>query len=116
MMALKRRDVGAGTSYIAPALTADSKLLGKLPALMEFLTATAYEDGTARTPGYMWVSNRTAAFEVTLFDPDGCSKLPCLGKTLDDAFALLESHLRGDNPPWQQDGFLVKKAQEKKRK
>lgn len=115
-MALKRRDVTAGAGYVAPALTADSKLLGKLPAIMEFLTATAYEDGSPRTPGYMWVSNRTAAFEVTLFDPDGCCKLPCLGKNLDEAFALLEAHLRGDLPPWQQDGFLVKKAAEKKRK
>lgn len=115
-MALKRRDVSSGAGYICPALTADSKLLGKLPALMEFLTATAYEDGTARVPGYLWVSNRTVAFEVTLFDPDGCAKMPALGKNLDDAFALLETHLRSDNPPWQQDGFLVKKAAEKKRR
>lgn len=115
-MGLKRREVGTGAGYIAPALSADSKLLGKLPAVMEFLTATAYEDGTPRTPGYMWVSNRTVAFEVTIFDPDGCAKLPALGKTLDEAFALLEAHLRAESPPWQQDGFLVKKAAEKKRK
>lgn len=115
-MGLKRRDVGTGAGYIVPPLTADSKLLGKLPALMEFLTATAYEDGTPRVPGYLWVTNRTAAFEVTIFDPDSCAKLPCLGKTLDDALVLAETHLRSDAAPWQQDGFLVRKAAEKKKK
>jgi hypothetical protein len=116
MMALKRREVGTGAGYVVPALSADSKLLGKLPALMEFLTATAYEDGSPRVPGYLWISNRIAAFEVTVFDPDGCAKLPCLGKTLDDALGLAETHLRADTAPWQVDGFLVKRAAEKKKK
>jgi len=115
-MALKRRDVGTGPGYITPALTADTKFLTKCPTLMEFLTATSYEDGTARTPGYLWISNRTVAFEVTIFDPDGCAKMPCLGRTLDEALSLAETHLRSDQAPWQTDGFLVKKAAEKKKK
>jgi len=116
MPMIKRRDVSTSAGYVVPPLSADSKLLAKCPALLEFLTATQYEDGSPRTPGYMWISNRTAAFEVTVFDPDGCGKLPVLAKTLDEAFALVEVHLRADQAPWQQDGFLLKKASEKKKR
>lgn len=115
-MGIKKRDVGAGGTGHVPALSAESKLLGKLPALMEFLTATTYDDGSRRTPGYMWVSNRGVAFEVTVFDPDAAVKLPALGRSLDEALALAETHLKADEAPWQTDRFLLSKRDEKKKK
>ena len=116
IVAIKKRDVSSGAGGARPALPTDSKLLGKVPTLCEFLSATGYEDGSPRTPGYMWLSNRVVAYEVTLFDPDSCSKLPCLGRTLDEALALAETHLRADDAPWQVDPYMVQRAAGKKKK
>lgn len=104
-MALKRRDVTTPTSR--PALPAESAALKRFPTLCEWLTATTYDDGSVRVPGYLWFSNRGIAFEVTLFDPDACVKMPCLGRTIDEALACAETHLRAEDAPWQPDPYLA---------
>lgn len=116
MMGLKKRDVCAKGGGARPALSAESKFLGKLPTLCEWLSATTYEDGSPRTPGYMWISNRGLGYEVTIFDPDGAVKLPCLGRTLDEALALAETHLRAEDAPWQEDQYLAQRRDQGRKK
>lgn len=116
MVSIKKRDVSSPALGARPPLAFDSKILAKLPTLCEWLAATTYEDGSPRTPGYLWLSNRVVAYEVTLFDPDSCCKMPCLGRTLDEALALAETHLRAEDAPWQQDGYMVARRDGKKKK
>lgn len=113
---MKRRSVQSGSAAVSPALSAESKVLKGMPSLCEFLSATVYDDGTARTPGYMWISNRRTAYEITLFDPDACCKLPVIGKTLDDVYAAAEALLRAEEAPWQHDEYLAERQAKSKKK
>lgn len=115
-LGIKKRDVSTGPGGVVPALAWEGGLFKQYPAVGEFLAATTYEDGSARVPGYAWLSNRTVAYEVTLFDPDGCVKLPCLGRTWAEAFALAEAHLRAESAPWQEDSYLRDRKAGKKKK
>ena len=114
---MKRRSVVSREGAILPALSAESKVLAKLPALREFLSATAYEDGTARTPGYFWFSNRRMLYEVILFDPDSGSRLPVTALTMDDVFVAAEALLTAPEAAWQPDKYLTEQlAKKTKRK
>lgn len=114
---MKRRSVVSSAGAIVPALSSESKVLAKLPALREFLSATAYEDGSARTPGYFWFSNRRMLYEVILFDPDSGSRLPVTALTMDDVFAAAEALLNAPEAAWQPDKYLSEQlAKKTKRK
>jgi len=115
-MAIKKRDVSGGAGVPVTPLVVECMLLKKYMAVAEFLALTSYDDGSERVPGYAWLSNRGHAYELTLFDPDGCAKLPCLGRTWDECFALAEAHIKGDNAPWQRDKFLEERKVGKKKK
>jgi hypothetical protein len=82
-------------------------LLGKLPAIREFMTATAYDDGTPRTPGYFTVRNRVIAFELTLYDPDSGSRLVVRSPAIDTMWQMAEQLLGTEEAPWEPDGYLM---------
>lgn len=101
-------------------LPSESKLFGKLPQLLKYLTRITYDDGQARTPSYYTLRNRGSSFEVTLYDPDAGGRLPVNGVTLDEAFIALEKLLGAEDAPWQPDRYLmaelVKREPKKKKK
>jgi len=104
---VKRRIVGTAAHSVVPALPATSLILAKLPAIREFLTATSYDDGTSREPGYLTLRNRRNVFEVTLYDPDAGLRLPVQAKTLDDVLALTEQLVGVEEAPWEVDDYLT---------
>lgn len=114
-MPIKRRAMGADLPPI-PALSAETMLLKRCPLIVEFVTATSYEDGAARTPGYFTVRNRVFEFEATVYDPDAGMRLSCTAPTLDKVFAGLEALLGASDAPWTVDKYLWERKPKEKRK
>lgn len=117
-MGLKRR-VPPAQELPLPALPSESRVLAKCPLLREFLSATAYEDGSPRTPGYCTLRPRFIEWEITLYDPDAGLRVAVRARTLDDVFAAAEVVLSASEAPWEQDHYLTeqlaKKAKSKKK-
>jgi hypothetical protein len=107
---MKRRIAARPGDAVVPALPSASVHWPKLPALREFLTATKYDDGTPRTPGYVTVRNRVSTFEVTVYDVDGCCRLSSRAGKLDDALSLVEQLLGVEDAPWEPDRYLTEQA------
>lgn len=99
-----------------PALPATSKVLAKCPLLCEFLSATAYEDGSARQPGYVTLRNRVIEWELTLYDPDAGARVALRARTLDDVFATAEVLLSSAEAPWEPDRYLMEQLARKPKK
>lgn len=113
---LKRRIPSAEKGYVMPALLSESTILNLLPTVCEFLTATQYEDGSPRAPGYWWFTNRGSLFEVILFDPDSGARLPVVAATIDDALMAAELALGTENAPWVPDRYLNEQLAKKSKK
>lgn len=113
---VKRREQPAGVGVPQVPLPAASVLLGKLPGVREFVTATSYEDGTIRTPGYLTLRNRQVTFEITLYDPDSGSRLVARAAKLDDVLALVEQLLGVTDAPWEVDDYLTAQLTRRGRK
>jgi hypothetical protein len=107
---MKRRQAATPGGTIVPPLPSSSVHWPKLPALREFITATKYDDGSPRTPGYLTVRNRVTTFEITVYDPDGCCRLSARASTLDEALALTEKLLGVEEAPWEPDRYLQEQA------
>lgn len=99
-----------------PALSVATKHLAKVPHLLEFVSATAYEDGAKREPGYITLRNRYIEWEVTLYDPDAGARLPVRGRTLDDVLQLVEQLLVSADVQWEADHYLMDRLKKKPRK
>lgn len=97
-------------------LPSDSKLFHKLPLLREFLSATAYDDQSIRTPGYFTMRNRGGSYEVTVYDPDAGLRCAVRAATIDDAFAGVELLLGAENAPWEVDSYLSDQLAKKRKK
>jgi len=110
---VKRRMPPAGASDLVPPLPSESSILVDLPLIRQSCSATQYEDGSSRVPGYLWLMNRTTAFEVIMFDPDSGSRLPARGADLDSALILLEKLLGTNDAPWEQDRWLMEQLQKR---
>jgi len=113
---MKRRQAAVVGTTIVPPLPATSTLWPKLPALRAFLTETAYDDNTPRTPGYVTVRNRVTTFEVTVYDPDSGTRLAARGPDLDTALSLVEKLLTTDEAPWEPDNWLQSQLGKKSKK
>lgn len=105
-MVKKRQPVEVGQAVI-PAIPSASTLWPKLPAIREFVHATAYEDGSPRTPGYITIRNRATTMEVTCYDVDSGTRLSARGQTLDQALSLMEQLLGVEEAPWERDNYLA---------
>lgn len=115
-VALKKRDPMAGPRGAAPGPSPTSTLLGKLPAIREFLSATAYEDGSPRTVGNLRVASQGRLWEVTLQDPDALARLTVRDESLDRCLTLLEQLVGVEEAPWETDRWLAERAQKNGRK
>jgi len=101
---------------VRPALSSESKLLAKAPQLCAFLTHTAYEDGTPRTPGGLWLDNKGVVLELVLRNPDSGARLPLVAPTIDEVLMLAEAQLRADVAPWQPDRWLMEQLTKRTKK
>lgn len=111
-----RKRVPSGELPVIPALSLETKILGKCPLLMEWITATAYEDGSVRQPGYFQVRNRTIEFEITVYDPDAGMRIAIRARELDKAFAGVEAILGAVDAPWEPDRYLTSLLPKPKKK
>lgn len=116
MKAVKRRQPIATDGVIINPLLIETVIWRKVPQLVEFVAATAYEDGSARRPGYITIRNRMIMWEVTLYDPDSGMRLACAGRTLDDALQLADRSLLAAEAPWEIDRYLTEQLSPKKKK
>lgn len=115
-MAMRRRQTDGDPPPI-PALSAETTLLKKHPLIMEWVTATAYDDGAMRQPGYYTMRNRLVEFEMTFYDPDAGLRLPVRHREHDKCWALAEQLLAAPDAPWEVDKYLWEhKPKEKKKK
>lgn len=115
-MPIKKRVAGEDLPPI-PALSIESAILKKCPLVMEFCTATAYEDGSARQPGYYTMRNRTIEFELTVYDPDAGMRLTVRSREHDRCFHGMEVLLGAPDTQWEVDRYLWEhRPKEKKKK
>lgn len=110
MMALKKRDPMAGPRSAPQGPAMASVLLGKLSCVREFLAATTYEDGSARTVGNLRIASQGRLWELTLQDPDALARLTVRDESLDKALLALETLLGVEEAPWETDRWLAERA------
>lgn len=115
-MTLKRRPGPGAAGAVQPAAQAASTIMGKLPAMREFLTATVYDDGSARAPGRLRIETQGTIWAVTVQDPDACARLTCRAPTLDGALLLVEQCLGVEDSPWELDRYLAQAQTTSKKK
>jgi len=111
-----KRRVPEGELPPIPALGVESLIFKKCPLLIEFCAATAYEDGSMRTPGYYTFRNRVVEYEVTVYDPDAGQRMPVRARTVDEVFKAVELFLGAENAPWEVDGYLLSQVEKNNRK
>lgn len=115
-MGVKKRDPMAQNGAPSTPAKAASVILAKLPALREWLTATTYEDGTARTPGKLSLEVYGTVWSVLLRDPDAAARLSIKGEDLDKTLLLVEQLLGVEEAPWERDDWLASQLAKKKKK
>lgn len=113
---VKKLKLATGTGAPALGVGAGSVILGKCPKIREHLTATTYEDGDMRTPGYLWLKTTSSQWVLTLFSPDDCARLDCRAATLDEVLMLAEKWLSVEDAPWEIDTYLQEKKAKTKKK
>lgn len=111
-----RKRVPTGELPPIPFLSMDTKAMAKSPLLVEFLAATAYEDGTVRTPGYYTVRNRMIEYECTLYDPDSGQRVAVRARELDKMWQGVEVVLGAVDAPWEVDRYLLEQLEQKNKK
>jgi len=97
-------------------LPATTKVLGKFPSLVAFLTARSYTDGPARVPGKIWLEGNSLGFSITLIDVDNAVRCVVRAGTLDDVYAAAELLLGTENAPWEVDQYQAERQAQKKSK
>jgi len=112
-MGMKRRD--KMSDVVVPILGSETKLLAKLPRLVEFLSSTVYEDGTFRQPGQIRIGSRFTTYEVTLYDPDAGLRLSLRAVSIDEALILAEKAVDAEGMPWEVDNYLQSMLAKKKK-
>lgn len=113
---MKKLKIDSATGVVPIGVTNTSVMWGKLAKLREHLTATAYDDGTIRDPGYMWIKTTLTQWVITIFEPSACARLDVRGPTLDDTLLLVEKLLSAEEAPWEIDSYLQDKAAKKVKK
>lgn len=113
----RMRKLASTTGIVAiPQLPGVSKIFAKCPRVLEFMSATAYDDGSPRKPGYLTWRNRGHCYELTAYDPDSGLRLPVSGPDVDHVYGALEGLLGAPDAPWQVDDYLMGQLTKKKRK
>lgn len=86
----------------------ETVLFEKLHELVSHCAITRYEDGDSRRPGWFTVKTMGSAWVVQVKDPDSCLQMSATAQSLDEALALADLLLGGEEAPWEPDPFLKK--------
>lgn len=114
--AMKKLKINERGGTVPIGVTNTSVILGKLPKLREHLTTLAYDDGTVREAGYIWIKTTLTQWVITVFEPSACARMDVRGQTLDDTLMLLEKLLSAEDAPWEIDTYLQEKAAKRTKK
>lgn len=99
-MFCKRVSAPAG-GRAAAAVPCDPESVQRYPALFEFLTMTAWEDGTKRKTGKLSISVVDARWVTCIVDNEHNRMGFLSGDTFDDLLATLERKLSTDMVEWR---------------
>lgn len=113
---MKKVSLGTDAAAPLPPLSGESVVLKKFPRLREFLSVTAYDDGSARAPGRMWLDSDGTAFVITLFETSAMVRARFRANALDDVIQLAEIFLAMESPPWEIDQWARERVATKKKK
>lgn len=113
---MKKFSVGVEQNAPLPPLSDESVVLKKFPRVCQFLTATAYDDGSPRAPGRVWIDNDGIGFTVTMMEPTAYARVRLRATTIDDMYRVMEAHLSAENAPWEVDQYARERAEQKKSK
>lgn len=107
----RETDVAAVTSLVERA----SKVLGTMPHLVDHLSVTRYDDGSARTPGTMIVKTMGSVWVLVLKEPDAGLQMQVTGTSIDDALVLADMLLGAEDAPWETDRWATGQKNGKKK-
>lgn len=79
------------------------KLFTKFPALLEFLSAATWEDGSPRASGSIRLLVEGGRWKCSLNDPENKRYAFLSGSSPDDLLEGCEKHLRDDSVDWRPD-------------
>jgi hypothetical protein len=113
-MTMKKREALGLTGVVMPGPASTSVILAKLPNVRDFLSSTAWDDGSPRVPGKMSLTANGTVWEVTLQCPSTASRMTFRGGKLDDVLTLAEQYVNAPDAPWEVDRYLAEKLAEKK--
>ena len=103
-MALRfvRRTSGAEEKASAPAPPSKaSKVFAAVPALWEFVTASAWDDGQERVTGTILIFVEDGRVKLCLNDRDGDCVAFVSGLTFEEALSSANEGLEGDTLDWR---------------
>lgn len=102
-LSMKKREALGLSGVPLPAAPKGSKFLSKTPTIDEYLTQTAYEDGTPRMVSALRTTTRGGMWSLTITDPDARARLVMVAADCDKAMLALEALLQAPDCPWEPD-------------
>jgi len=107
---MRKKKVGTGGDPGGPSHLAavESNVLTQFPSFIAHCAVTRYEDGDARRVGWINITTRGGAWQITAKDPDAAASITAVGQTLDDALALIDLLLGSEDAPWESDAYLAR--------
>lgn len=114
--AVKKKKSAASTTDAQHLAAVESQVFAKLHPIVAHCSATKYDDGDPRKPGWVTMKTMGSAWVLEAKDPDTCSKLTVVQSTLDDALALLSVLLESEEAPWEIDPWMQAQAAKTKKK
>lgn len=94
------RPVSSGDGVVAP-VAPEKSLLGRSPAIWEYLTQARWEDGKPRELSKVTAQVEDGVVKVALVDTALERSLWRSGETLEDALRALEKALAEDKADWR---------------
>ncbi len=104
-MALQKPSTSRCTDGQSSSTAHPGQMLSQFSELWEFLSRSAYADGSTRIPGTISLKCASAGIQVTLTDPSSSSYCCQTASSLDDAFLALEVGLKEGTLPWRASGY-----------
>jgi len=91
------------------------KLLAKFPCIADLLLSPCWESGTQKGSPCLFVFPSSSLVKLLVKVENPPLKMLVTGRTWDEAWASLETILRGDDVPWEQDGPRDDRPRKKKK-
>jgi len=115
-MPIKKRPGQTVDAARMPEAKVTSVLLGKLPALREWMVSTTYDDGSPREPGKLSIEIYGTAWSIQVRDPNNGLRMNVRAEELDKALLLMEQLLGVEEAPWERDNYLTEQLAKKRKK